>query len=398
MHARWISCAALSGMMLLGARAADVKVDLRANAGEIVGTAATADLRGIELRGVRGDSDGAAERLVPWDMVRAVDGSVASAAGADLPTMLEAATELWRARTRVERGDMELARPLFRAQWPRFARAEGPTAALVAEGALRCAVAAGELDAALEPWLECLRHRAAGEATRFPALSPALDPETGLLPVLPPFVPSQRRAALVATFDALATQPATSAAASASAREVGARLARIMQVSSARGDLGAAAAARSDAEPAVRVLALLEPIAAAVDERAMAKALGEFDRAYQEPAPFIASWRLAASACAMARHARLVQGGRRNAALERAALEMLAIPASGLDKTGLVDAYALEEAESLAREAGLGEVASRIAALRGAAQAGGSEVGSKVGSETGSNDQESSGQPPKANP
>ncbi|MFZ9880436.1 MAG: hypothetical protein ACO3QC_03435 [Phycisphaerales bacterium] len=168
---------------MLGAGAADVRVDLRANAGEIVGAAATADLRGIELRGVRGDAGGAAERVVPWDMVRAVDGSVASAAGADLPTMLEVATELWRARTRVERGDMELARPLFRAQWPRFARAEGPTAALVAEGALRCAVAAGELDAALEPWLECLRHRAAGEATRFPTLDPALDPETGLLPV-----------------------------------------------------------------------------------------------------------------------------------------------------------------------------------------------------------------------
>ena len=51
-------------------------------------------------------------------------------------------------------------------------------------------------------------------------------------------------------------------------------------------------------------------------------------------------------------------------------------------------------AEALAREAGRGEVASRIAALRGAAKAGGSEVGSQIGSKA----QESSGQPRKANP
>ena len=50
--------------------------------------------------------------------------------------------------------------------------------------------------------------------------------------------------------------------------------------------------------------------------------------------------------------------------LERAALELLAVPASGLDKTGLVDAYALEEAESLLREAGDGESAAQLAALR----------------------------------
>ncbi|MFZ9880435.1 MAG: hypothetical protein ACO3QC_03430 [Phycisphaerales bacterium] len=150
------------------------------------------------------------------------------------------------------------------------------------------------------------------------------------------------------------------------------------------------AAARPDAAPAVKVLASLEPVAAAADERALSKALGEFDRDFPEPAPFIASWRLAASACASARQARLVQGERRIAALERAALEMLAVPASGLDKTGLVDAYALEEAESLAREAGLGEVASRIAALRGEAKAGGDDVGGKG--------KVSSGQTREANP
>jgi hypothetical protein len=47
-----------------------------------------------------------------------------------------------------------------------------------------------------------------------------------------------------------------------------------------------------------------------------------------------------------------------------AALDNLAVPASGLDKTGLVDAYAIELAEQLTREAGDTAAANALAALR----------------------------------
>ena len=51
-------------------------------------------------------------------------------------------------------------------------------------------------------------------------------------------------------------------------------------------------------------------------------------------------------------------------ALERAALALLAVPASGLDHSGLVDLYAFEEAESLLRESGDTASALQVAALR----------------------------------
>ena len=51
------------------------------------------------------------------------------------------------------------------------------------------------------------------------------------------------------------------------------------------------------------------------------------------------------------------------AALARAALELLAVPAAGLDRTGFVDAYALEEAARLLREAGDESSAAQIDAL-----------------------------------
>lgn len=363
-HARAAFVATLLSAHAALRAAADATVELRGNAGTLVSSTATATLRGLELRGVRRDEGAAArEETVPWDMVRSVEGGAAAGAGADLATMLEAGTALWRARARIERGDCELARPLLRDQWARFAKADGPTAALVAEGMLRCAVSAGDMGASVEPWLECLRHRGAKEPLRFAALAPVLDPETALLPSLPPFVPSDRRADLLSVFEAIPS--AADASAPAAAREVGGRLARLMRRAS-----GAvpepAAPPRADAEPAVKVLALLDGVASAADARALTRALDEFDRAYPEPPAFVASWRLAAAACAQARHARAVQGDGRIAALERAALEMLAVPASALDQTGLVDAYALEEAEALVREAGLRESADRIAALRGA--------------------------------
>jgi hypothetical protein len=50
-------------------------------------------------------------------------------------------------------------------------------------------------------------------------------------------------------------------------------------------------------------------------------------------------------------------------AMTRAALELLAVPAAGLDRTGLVDAFALEEAARLLRESGDDASAAQVDAL-----------------------------------
>jgi hypothetical protein len=119
----------------------------------------------------------------------------------------------------------------------------------------------------------------------------------------------------------------------------------------------------------LRALGLLEDIASAADVRSLDKAVGSFDRAFEEPPSYLSAWRIAAIGTCRARIARtapVVAGAAasdRAGALGRAALEFLAVPASGLDRTGLVDAYALEEAASLLRESGDESSAAQLAAL-----------------------------------
>jgi hypothetical protein len=124
-----------------------------------------------------------------------------------------------------------------------------------------------------------------------------------------------------------------------------------------------------ESSPALRALGLLEDIASAADVRSLDKAVGSFDRAFEEPPSYLSAWRIAAIGTCRARIARtapVVAGAAasdRAGALGRAALEFLAVPASGLDRTGLVDAYALEEAASLLRESGDESSAAQLAVL-----------------------------------
>lgn len=125
-------------------------------------------------------------RTFTWDRVRTLTTDDAA-----LQTAFDAhrdeAVTLWRARTRVERGDYHMAEPLL---IPLFATTRGRTdavAIIVAEGLLRCHVARGDPAAAVVPWLECLRLRSAGVTqTAFAAMSAILDDRTGLCIALPP--------------------------------------------------------------------------------------------------------------------------------------------------------------------------------------------------------------------
>jgi hypothetical protein len=369
--------AAIILSMSAAAARADVEVDLRQGGGSVRADSATGDLGGLTVRGPQLWSDEGAlsepyrGAVLPWDMVREVRGD-----SAGIGDFLAIGEDLWRARIRIERGDEALAQPILAKHWARFRDAEGPTAALAAEGLLRVALANGDIRAAAEPWLACLRHRSAGIASRFPGLPAAFDADNGLLPVLSPFMPESRRADLIAACDA--------ARASGEAGDVARLVVRIArgEVATGAGEAAGATkpsdAAKSDgtksdgtksdgtrtAPPSVRALSLLADISGAADARVLERAVGAFDRAFDEPPSYLAAWRLAAIGTCRARLARaLPADAARASALGRAALDLLAVPAAGLDASGLVDAYALEEAGRLLREAGDDASASQLDAL-----------------------------------
>jgi hypothetical protein len=343
---------------------ASTTVILRGTAQPIVADSVFGDSHGLEIHTVAaGSARGAAEKgeVIPWDMVRAVEGQ---SGGTGLAEFLEIGEDLWRARIRIERGDAALAQAELAKHWTRFRDADGPTAALVAEGLLRCALSAGDLRAAADPWLACLRHRGMGIASRFPTLPPAIDASNGLLPELSPFMPASRRAELIGACE--------SAKASGESGEVARSIVRIAKGMHDQAHDPAHDPAHDSARessPALRALGLLEDIASAADVRSLDKAVGSFDRAFEEPPSYLSAWRIAAIGTCRARIARtapVVAGAAasdRAGALGRAALEFLAVPASGLDRTGLVDAYALEEAASLLRESGDESSAAQLAAL-----------------------------------
>jgi hypothetical protein len=290
-------------------------------------------------------------------MVRDVEGATIPG----LESELAIGQDLWRARIRVERGDEALAEPLFTKHWERYRSQDGPTTAVIAEGLLRCALAKNDLRAAVEPWSVCLRIGSNGEPSRYPDLPGILDDTTGLLPELSPFLPTSTRPDLA---DALRDAAKSMSAAQAGvASEATARLARILAATERDAKPAPAAEVSRDAAPAVRALSLIEAILSAPDARAAAKAVAEFERILPDAPAYLSAWKFAAAGTHAARMARATTGDSRNRALEEAALAFLAVPASGLDKTGLVDAYALEEAVALLKESGDNVSAAQVATI-----------------------------------
>lgn len=283
---------------------------------------------------------------------------------------LATAEELWRARIRVARGDTRLAAPILAKHWITYRDLDGATAQLVAEGWLRCALADGDSANVIDAWIASMRHQAAGAETRFPELSPLLDASTGLLPTLSPFAPSGIRASVIARCDAaIARSSGSQSSTRVDAATTLQRFTRLARAADLTAALNAAPESapsnggKSAASQAARVLEALEAIATAVDARALDRATAEFDRAFAEPKPFLAAWRLAAIGAGKARLARAAAEPDRVAALAAAALELLAVPASRLDPAGVVDAYAVESAAILMREAGDAQTAEQLERL-----------------------------------
>ena len=95
-------------------------------------------------------------RLIPWDQVRSIDGLEDPTLKASWPQWQAVAEDLWRARTRLQRGDRTLSAPLFEKHFERLAAApEGSELGLiVSEGLLRSRLPSGEIESLLPAALE----------------------------------------------------------------------------------------------------------------------------------------------------------------------------------------------------------------------------------------------------
>ena len=131
---------------------------------EVVGVGA----QGLTVRS--GDGTG----LIGWPDVR--DAGV-DEAGA----WLGAARDVWRARTRLARGDHVTAEPLLERAAGDYLGGTGPMSASIADGLLRCRLRRGAYRSATVPWLALTRADGAGGRS-----SPAVDGRYGLARALPP--------------------------------------------------------------------------------------------------------------------------------------------------------------------------------------------------------------------
>ncbi len=145
----------------------------------------------VSVEGVVVRSDVTAPVIVGWDRVLSVGGERADEAGA----FAEIADFAWRARSRMERGDIPAAEPLFERLFVTYQSRQGPTAAAICEGLLRCRLLRNAHTLAVGAWLSWLHAREAGDGPQWyqrrvgsngTEAGIAIDEATGLLPDLPP--------------------------------------------------------------------------------------------------------------------------------------------------------------------------------------------------------------------
>jgi hypothetical protein len=168
-------------------RAEDVLVR-RGSDGALTGSIISIDDAGVRIRTELG-----ATHLVSWDRVREVRSRDNDGRFKSYEAM---ADDLWRARSRLERGDAMLAEPLLARWFPRYLGQTNETALVVANGLAYCRIARGAADEALLPALEVSRLRRAGVTiAAYAALPPLFDEATGLAPALAPLAVSAGNAA-----------------------------------------------------------------------------------------------------------------------------------------------------------------------------------------------------------
>lgn len=167
-------------MMASATFAQQPSVRLRGGAPMPAGSVVSVDREGVVLRADQ------KEAVLSWDLVAEVRGDAKSK---EFATVAESA---WRARTRLERGDVVSAEPLFEVLASEYKNGTGATTRVVAEGLLRCRLHRGVQAGAVEPWLMWVRATREGSMTpsmgvlEVPGAPPLIDATTGLCPGLPP--------------------------------------------------------------------------------------------------------------------------------------------------------------------------------------------------------------------
>ncbi|MBL8964483.1 MAG: hypothetical protein KF787_09085 [Phycisphaeraceae bacterium] len=125
-------------------------------------------------------------RIIPWNLVRRVDGPHADQAA----EFLRAGDDLWRSLGRIARGDLPSAESLLESISGESVTTPGPTAQIVWLALARCRLERGAHTAATAAWLEWLAVRTPDdpliESTPLPWASHAAPDQTGLVPHLPP--------------------------------------------------------------------------------------------------------------------------------------------------------------------------------------------------------------------
>jgi len=134
-------------------------------------------------------------QLIPWSTIKAIHAGRPTPA---LDIFLQRGHVLWRAKSRLLRGDVHLAEQLFATSFANLVGTDGFDARLASEGLLRCTLSRGELAKAVHPWFETARLSELDVAEPFPTLERVLDPTTMLCPHLPP-IWMENRALIQAT-------------------------------------------------------------------------------------------------------------------------------------------------------------------------------------------------------
>ncbi len=119
---------------------------------------------------------------IPWSSIQSIEPNVPRPL---LKKYLDSGEQLWRAMARFNRGDLNLAEPLFASQFKQLAGTDSSDTLIAAEGLLRILIARGAIEWAVHPWLEVVRLTELGFLSPYDSLESIIDEETGFCPHLP---------------------------------------------------------------------------------------------------------------------------------------------------------------------------------------------------------------------
>ncbi len=149
------------------------------------------------------DGSGEGATLIPWSEVASFS---STRARPSLEQFRKDGERLWRARLRLERGDLLLAEPVFEQICHESALRDSHDARVAYEGYLRCLIARGKISEAIQPWLATARLEELGIKSPYPNLPQIVDTDTLLCPYLPPiWISNSSIPPLLNTFDDVQT-------------------------------------------------------------------------------------------------------------------------------------------------------------------------------------------------